>query len=130
MSKELILAVTADDCEWMYFCAGGKGGQHQNKTASACRCRHKDSGAEGLSRDERSQHQNKRIAFRRMAETQKFKNWLRIETSRRMLSKEQKAAQLRLEEAKKEAIERYVEAAMAPENLKIETYQNGEWIEG
>ena len=32
MAKELLFSVTKDDFDWDYFRAGGKGGQHQNKT--------------------------------------------------------------------------------------------------
>lgn len=43
---------------------------------------HPPSGARGESREERSQWQNKKTAFRRMIETPKFKLWLAIETGR------------------------------------------------
>lgn len=89
MSKTLLFSVTREDCDWDYFCAGGPGGQHQNKTASACRCTHRASGAVGISRDHRQQGQNKKEAFKRMAATKEFKNWLRIETARRTGQAEQ-----------------------------------------
>lgn len=73
MARELLLSVTAKDCEWDYFRAGGKGGQKQNKTSSGARCRHRASGAVGESREERSQLQNRKKAFRKMAESEKFK---------------------------------------------------------
>lgn len=122
MSKELLFSVTAADCEWMYFCAGGKGGQHQNKTASACRCRHKASGAEGISRDHREQHRNKVAAFKRMANSQTFQTWLKLEASRRMVSNEERRQQqLQME------IE--LDKMMEPSNLKIETKdEKGNWI--
>lgn len=121
--KELLFSVTADDCDWMYFCAGGKGGQHQNKTASACRCRHKASGAEGISRDHREQRRNRVEAFRRMSQTNKFQNWLKIESSKRIVSQEEK----RMQEVRMEIA---VDKMMAPENLKIEALdENGKWVE-
>ncbi len=45
--------------------AGGPGGQHQNKTASAIRARWRDYAV--VVRDERSQHQNRRLALERLA---------------------------------------------------------------
>lgn len=75
---ELAFSVTLDDCEVQTFRSGGKGGQHQNKTESGVRIIHRESGARGESRDHRSQYQNKREAFKRMVETQVFKNYLNM----------------------------------------------------
>lgn len=122
MSDELLFSVTADDCEWMFFSAGGKGGQHQQKTASACRCRHKESGAEGISRDHREQRRNKVEAFKRMANSQKFQNWVKLEASRRMVSSEEK----RQREIQTEIA---LDKMMEPSNLKIEMKdEKGNWI--
>lgn len=75
MSGQLILRVTVDDCVVQTFRAGGKGGQHQNKTSSGVRVIHPPSGARGESRDHRSQLQNKRAAFGRMARSPAFVAW-------------------------------------------------------
>jgi peptide chain release factor len=48
------------------FSAGGPGGQHQNKTASAVRAVHKPTGLAVVARDGRSQHRNKAIAMKRL----------------------------------------------------------------
>ena len=80
---EMIFSVTIKDCEVQAFCAGGPGGQHQNKTASAIRVIHRLSGAVGESREMKSQHANKQRAFRRMAESDKFQRWAKIEAARR-----------------------------------------------
>ena len=48
------------------FSAGGPGGQHQNKTASAVRAVHKQTGLAIVARDGRSQHRNKAIALKRL----------------------------------------------------------------
>lgn len=122
--KELLFSVTADDCEWQFFTAGGKGGQHQNKTASACRCKHKLSGAEGISRDHREQRRNKIEAFKRMSETPKFKAWIKIEIGKRLVTDEQKKA----ESARQYKIEQAVEESMKEANLKIEMMDGGEWV--
>ncbi len=58
----LAFSVTKADCEWQYFRAGGKGGQHQNKTSSGVRVIHHPSEARGESREERSQLQNRKAA--------------------------------------------------------------------
>ena len=104
---QLLFSLTAKDFDWDYFRGSGKGGQKRNKTSSSVRCSHRDSGAVGISDDTRSQHKNKRIAFERMAESEKFKVWHKIETSRR-LGEDRK-------------IQEYVEEMMKPQFLKVET---------
>ena len=81
MDKQILFSVTRKDLRVDYFRAGGKGGQKQNKTSSACRITHPASGAVGESREERSQHQNRRIAFHRLANSRKFKLWLRAQSN-------------------------------------------------
>jgi len=75
-----IISITAKDCNFDYFRGSGTGGQHRNKTSSAVRCTHVPSGAVGKSEDTRSQHQNKKLAFKRMAQTKLFQNWVRIQS--------------------------------------------------
>lgn len=103
--------MTAEDCEWQYFRAGGKGGQKQNKTSSGARVIHHPSGARGESREERSQLQNRKLAFRKMVETAQFKIWMN-----RMLSSGPSP-------------EERVAKDMVPQNLKIETRKSGIWID-
>lgn len=81
--SELLFSVTASDCRFDYFRGSGKGGQKRNKTSSGVRCTHKESGAVGVSDDTRSQHDNKKIAFQRMAETKAFKAWHKLEVAKR-----------------------------------------------
>ena len=83
-NREVLFSVTAADCDWEYMRGTGPGGQKRNKTSSKVRCTHRDSGAWGESDETRSQHDNKRLAFRKMAETKEFKAWHKMECARRM----------------------------------------------
>lgn len=47
------------DIHFDTFAAGGPGGQHQNKTASAVRAKHLPTGITAICRNERCQHRNK-----------------------------------------------------------------------
>lgn len=76
---ELAFSVTAKDCKVQTFRSGGKGGQNQNKRDTGVRIIHEPSGAVGESREHRTQLENKRAAFRRMAEHVKFKIWVNIQ---------------------------------------------------
>lgn len=114
-NKELLFSVTKKDLTIQTFKSGGKGGQHQNKTDSGVRIIHKDSGAVGESRDQRSQHQNKKIAFRRLVESNKFKIW---------------SNQKVYESINKVNIEEEVDKSMSPENLRVEGKdENNKWKE-
>lgn len=108
-----ILSVSIDDCRVDTFRSGGKGGQNQNKRDSGVRIFHPSSGAVGVSREERSQLQNKRKAFRKMAESKEFNDWLKI-----------KVAQISSEES----IDDVVERLMAQEHLLVEVKQDGKWV--
>lgn len=76
MSMKLAFSITRKDLDIQTFKAGGKGGQHQNKTDSGVRIVHRESGAIGESRTERSQYQNKRNALKRLTGHPKFKLWM------------------------------------------------------
>lgn len=71
--REKVLSVTIKDCDVQTKRGSGAGGQNRNKRDTAVRIVHRASGAVGESQEERSQLQNKRTAFRRMAESLKFK---------------------------------------------------------
>ena len=109
MGKELLFSVTRKDFRRDTFRAGGKGGQKQNKTSSGVRFTHLESGAVGESREERSQHQNESIAFRRCVESPKFKAWHRRKVAEMMLDKQK--------------LEQSIERSMLPENIRIESLQ-------
>lgn len=113
--KKLLFSVTKKDLDIKYFRAGKHGGQKGDKTSSACRIRHPDSGAEGMSRDERSKEQNKKIAFRRLIESKKFKSWARLEVAARLQGHRD--------------LEAKIEEMIKPENIKIEVGDPKNWEE-
>lgn len=115
MTRKKLFSVTLDDCEIQAFTAGGPGGQHQNTSNTAVRIIHRASGAVGTSRQERSQLQNKKAAFRRMTEHPKFKVWLNREI-------------FRLDG--KPSAEEKAEKDMEPKNLRVEVKQDKKWVEG
>ena len=108
--KQLLFSITAKDLEVQVFRAGGKGGQKQNKTSSAVRIIHRASGAVGEARDERSQHQNKKLAFQRMVASPAFQSWLKVTAAAVMQGYRN--------------IEHKVDEAMKEENLKFEYFGN------
>lgn len=114
MARKKVLTVTKKDCEWQVFRTSGAGGQHRDKTSSAVRCIHPPSGARGESRESRSQAANRQLAFRRMAESKEFQMW-----ARKVASGDQ---------ALESQIEAEVERQMAPRNIKVETFTDGEWV--
>lgn len=67
MPKELIARVTMDDLTMETFCGSGPGGQHRNKNQTAVRLTHPESGLSAESSTYKSQLQNKRAAFRKLA---------------------------------------------------------------
>lgn len=111
--RKKMFSVTIADCEIQTFRAGGKGGQNQNKTESGVRIIHHPSGARGESREERSQLQNKRNAFRRMGQSDVFKRWAKAQVAR-----------LRGDEP----IEDKVERMMREEHLLVEVQTADGWI--
>jgi len=80
--RDLLFSVTSSDCRWDYYRGSGKGGQKRNKTSNCVRCTHVPSGAVGKSEEGRSQVHNKHRAFRRMAESDVFRRWARMEAAR------------------------------------------------
>jgi protein subunit release factor A len=75
MAKELLYTLTRKEFRVDTFRSGGKGGQNQNKRDTGVRITHLESGAVGESREERSQHQNKEKALKRLVASEKFKKW-------------------------------------------------------
>ena len=112
MKREKLFSVTLDDCDVETFTVGGHGGAGKDTSNTGVRIRHRASGAVGVGRDERSQLQNKRAAFRRMANTKEFRTWVKI-----------KASGLK-------TIDQLVEEAMDEKFIKTEVLtKDGKWIE-
>lgn len=110
-SKSLAFSVTLKDCDMQTFRSGGPGGQNQNKRNTGVRIIHRASGARGESREYRTQLENKKAAFRRMAETTLFKVWVNRELWHRGETPEEKT-----------------EKDMSPNNLRIEGRVDGNWV--
>lgn len=111
--KEILFSITKKDLIFDYFSGTGAGGQHRNKCQVSCRCKHPPSGAVGTCQEHRSKAQNTKIAFRRMAESKEFQEWIKIEAARAM-------GQIIKTKDR-------VDKEMA--NVKVELKQNGRWIE-
>lgn len=115
-NREKLFSVTLADCDEEKFRAGGKGGQGQNKRSVGVRIRHRASGAVGEARDSRSYPQNRTNAFLRMANSDRFKAWHKMECAR-LLGRE-------------EEVRLRVEKDMAPKNIRVERRNDaGLWEE-
>lgn len=112
MARQKILSVSIHDCRVDTFRSGGAGGQNQNKRDTGARITHAPSGAVGESREERSQLQNKRTAFTRMARSEKFRLWVKLQACNALL------------------VDEAVERAMRPPNLRVEMRdERGRWVD-
>ncbi len=111
--KQLLFSITKKDLRIDTFRSGGKGGQNQNKRDTGVRITHIESGAVGESREERSQEQNKKNAFRRMATSDKFKQWYKIRACYILKG---------ISDIEKE-VNRIVDEQMQDKYLKIEYYE-------
>lgn len=110
--REHILSLTKKDFEIQTFRSGGKGGQHQNTTDSGVRIIHRESGARGESRENKSQKDNKKAAFQRLVSSSKFQKWLTKKINNL------------------EKVEEEVDRLMKDEYIKLEVKdEKGRWVE-
>ena len=111
--KELLFSLTKKDFRIDTFRSGGKGGQHQNTCDSGVRITHIESGAVGESRDERSQSQNKKIAFERLVASKIFQIWHKKKAFEMM-------GVIKSEEQIKKEVEEMIERDLKNGNIVIE----------
>jgi hypothetical protein len=109
--KEKLFTIDRKDFRVDTFRAGGKGGQHQNKTSSGVRITHIPSGISAESRESRHQHENKTMAFLRLANDKKFIAWYKLHALDHV------------------TIEKNVDAAMQESNLRVELKKDGKWTD-
>lgn len=109
--KEKILTVTIHDCIVQTFRSGGPGGQNQNKRDTGVRIIHEPSGAVAESREERSQLQNKKTAWQKLAAHPKMLLWIKLQSGL--------SAKIAAE----------VDRDMWPSNLRIDFREEGKWVE-
>jgi len=114
MSRQKLFSVTIKDCIVQHYRGSGTGGQKKNKTESAARVIHEESGAVGECEEYREQSRNKQNAFRKMTETEKFKNWMKIEIARCT--------------GELDRIERELDVEMKKVKVEIKD-ENGRWID-
>jgi protein subunit release factor A len=88
-------------CRVDTFRAGGKGGQHQNRTESGVRLVHLPTGVRATSRNERSQHRNKALALGRLRRKLEKRNQRPL--PRRDTAVPQREKRRRLEEKRRRA---------------------------
>ena len=104
--RELLFSVTKKDFDIQFTRGSGNGGQNRNKVETACRITHRDSGAVGYSETHRTQLQNKKTAFERLINSDKFKRWHKLEVAKRL--------------GNVVSVEEKVEEMMHPDNIKVE----------
>lgn len=104
------LTVTIRDMEIQTFRSGGKGGQNQNKRDTGVRLIHHPSGARAESREHRTQGENKKAAFRKVASSYQFLVWAKDEMGLENLVNE------------------HVNKAMHPGNLRVDYRIEGRWV--
>ncbi len=115
MPKSKVVLVSKKDLEITWFSGGGGGGgQHKNKHDNCCRIYHPASGARAQSTRHKEASKNKTEAFENLTKTTEMKVWL--------------SKQL-MELREGQTLEEKVEKMMSSKNLKIETVENGQWVE-
>lgn len=112
MAREKLFSVTLKDCEVTTFTVGGHGGSGKDTSNTGVRVVHPPSGASGIGVNSRSQLKNKQDAFRRMAESKKFQQWVKRRASELITHK---------------TVDQLVEESMTPDKLKVEVRTSNGW---
>jgi hypothetical protein len=97
------------------FKGSGPGGMNRNKNSTAIRVRHIPSGVVVEAQEYKSQKQNKKAAIQRLIDHKKFKLWLRVECSARLLGYQ--------------GIDDKIDKSLTPRNLKVEVFKDGKWTD-
>lgn len=111
--KEKITLVSKKDLDISYYKGSGDGGQKRQKTASGVQIIHKESGAIGRCDDTRSQFQNKKKAFQRLAATPKMKLFISKRLSEIQNNK---------------TLDELIDEQMNEKYLKVEKKEDGKWV--
>lgn len=118
MSRNLLFSLTKRDFDISFYRGTGKGGQNRNKVETGVRIVHPESGAIAEACEERSQLQNRHIAFRRLINSPKFKAWHRLK------------CQAALQDLSvKEMLQQWVDEQMSPGNIRVEVRTSSGWTE-
>jgi len=115
MSRELLFSITKKDLDIQWFSGTGAGGQHRNKHQNCCRLFHPDSQVRVTGQSHRNREANLKQAFKNLIKHPKFKIWL----NNKIKNKDNTSIN----------IHKKVSDMMSPDNLKIEYYENGQWVE-
>ena len=107
--KERLFSVTQKDFDIQFYRGTGNGGQKLNKTSSACRITHKETGLQACCEEYRQQHMNKEKAFEKLVNSDEFQKWLKT-----------KSYEVMGKVKTQEEIEAEIEESMSEKNLKIE----------
>ncbi len=82
--KKLLFSVTMRDLKMQTFTVPGPGGGGKDTSRTGVRLIHEASGAVGVGSETRSVTQNRRAAFVKLANSEKFKAWHRIECAKQL----------------------------------------------
>lgn len=111
--KEKLFSLTQKDFRVDTFRASGPGGQKRNKTDSAVRIVHIETGISAEAKDGKSQPQNRKKAFERLCNKPEFQLWLKKKTAETILEKD----------GTKKRIEQQVDKMMDERYLNIEYFE-------
>ncbi len=113
MKKELLFSITKS-IKIEHFSGTGAGGQHRNKHQNCVRLHHSASGVIVTGQSNRERVANRRKAIKNLLKHPKFKMWHHLKTHEFLSG---------------QSIEDVVAEMMAPVNLKIESNEDGKWVD-